>query len=222
MPDAEHKDQFEIRLINPTTAEINGKKVPLNLPYQTSEGLITITQKSKWTGPFNQLYRVQFNDIDDLIENYSNQLKVDPASKQATVLIITIEDAIPQRGKDFLNRLIDEYNLAAIEDKNIINSSTLSFINNRLESIKETLGSVEKNVEDYKSQNRIANIGSQSQILLMGVGDNDAQLNKVVIQLDVLKNLQEYLNNSNNNPSSLPSMLGVDDATLLGPGCKFG
>lgn len=216
MPDAEYKDQFEIRLLNSTTAEINGKKIPLNLPYQTSEGLITITQKSQWNGPFNQLYRVQFNDIDDLIENYSDQLKVDPVSKQATVLIITIEDAIPQRGKDFLNKLIDEYNLAAIEDKNIINSSTLSFINGRLDTIKEILGSVEQNVEKYKSRNRIANIGSQSQILLQGVGDNDAQLNKVVIQLNVLKNLQDYLSKGDNNPSNLPSMLGVDDAALLG------
>jgi len=215
-PHAEYKDQLEIRLINSTTAEINGKKVPLNLPHQTAEGVITIAKEPKWSGPFNQLFRVQFNDIDNLIEDYSDQLKVDPASKQATVLIITIEDAIPERGKDFLNKLIDEYNLAAIEDKNIINSTTLSFINGRLENIKETLGSVEKNVEDYKSQNRIANIGSQSQILLQGVGDNDAQLNKVVIQLNVLKNLQQYLNNNNNNPSNLPSMLGVDDATLLG------
>lgn len=216
MPNAEHKDQFEIRLINSTTAEINGKKIPLNLPYQTSDGLIIISKKSKWSGVYNQMFRVQFNDIDDLIEKYSEQLKVDPASKQATVLIITIEDAIPQRGEDFLNKLIDEYNLAAIEDKNIINSSTLSFINGRLDTIKETLGSVEQNVERYKSRNQIANIGSQSQILLQGVGENDAQLNKVIIQQKVLKNLQDYLSKNDNNPSNLPSMLGVDDAALLG------
>ncbi len=215
-PSADPDMKYAIRLIDSTTAEVNGKKVLLNTPYQVSAGQIVISRKAKWEGAFNKLYNVRFNDIDDLIEEYSKLLKVDPVSKQATVLTISLEDAMPERGKDFLNKLLEEYNLAAVEDKNIVSSNTLSFIGNELNAIKGNLGTVEKNVQNYKSQNGIANIGAQSQILLQGVGDNDAQLNKVVIQLNVLQNLENYLKTNSNDPSTLPSMLGIDDATLLG------
>ncbi|HJP63500.1 MAG TPA: polysaccharide biosynthesis tyrosine autokinase [Mucilaginibacter sp.] len=215
-PHAEYDQKFAIRLIDSVTAEVNGKKVLLNKPYLVNVGQIIITRRAKWSGAFNELYNVKFNDVDDLIENYSNRLKVEPVSKQATVLTISIEDALPERGKDVLNRLLEEYNHAALEDKNKVSANTLAFITDRLSNIKGSLGSVEKNVQNYKSQNRIANIGSQSQILLQSVGDNDAQLNKVVIQLDVLQNLEKYLNTNNNDPSSLPSMLGIEDVTLLG------
>jgi tyrosine-protein kinase Etk/Wzc len=208
--------KYAIRLIDTTTAEVNGKKVALNTLYQINAGQIIISRKAKWEGPFNELYNIKFNDIDDLIEEYSKLLKVDPISKQATVLTISLEDAIPERGKDFLNKLLEEYNNAAVEDKNIVNTNTFSFISHELDSIKGNLGSVEKNVQDYKSQNGIANIDAQSEILLQGIGDNDVQLNKVVIQLNVLQNLENYLKANNNDPSSLPSMLGIDDATLLG------
>ena len=213
--DADYAPKFAIKLVDSATAEVNGKKILLNTPYQVSVGEIIITRRAKWKGAFNDMYNVKFNDIENLIENYSGQLRVEPVSKDATVLKISIEDAIPERGKDILNDLIDQYNQAALLDKNIINANTLSFIDDRLKNIKGSLGSVEKNVVDYKSQNKIANIGSQSQILLQSVGDNDAQLNKVVIQLNVLNNLQNYLMTNNNDPSSLPSMLGIEDPTLL-------
>jgi len=215
-PEAEYDQKYAIRLIDSTKAEVNGKPVMLNTPYQIGVGQIVITRRPRWRGAFNEPYDVKFHDIDDVIESYSDQLRVDPVTKQATVLTISIEDALPDRGKDFLNRLLNEYNQAAVEDKNIESASTLSFINDQLKDISTNLGTVEKNVENYKSKNKIANVSSQSQLLLQSVGDNDAQLNKVVIQLNVLKNLENYLKTNNNDPASLPSMLGVDDATLLG------
>jgi len=163
-----------------------------------------------------ELITVKFNDIADVVESYDNNLKVEALSKQASVLSITLEDAIPQRGIDFLDRLVEEYNNAALEDKNAVTSKTLYFINERLATLQDQLGNSEKQVERYKSNNKITNIGSQSQILLQGVGDNDARLTKVNIQLDVLANLEAYLAKSAPQRSDLPSLLGVEDATLLG------
>src|SRR6185312_4549528 len=77
------------------------------------------------------------------------------------------------------------------------------------------LGTSEKSVEEYKSNKGITNIGTQSQILLQKVGDNDIERNKVNIQLGVLSDLETYLQNTSDDPANLPSMLSVDDPTLL-------
>ncbi|HAL82035.1 MAG TPA: capsular biosynthesis protein [Mucilaginibacter sp.] len=214
--DIDNSNKLSIRLLNTNEAEVNSKKALLNYPVQTDEGLILVTLNPSWKGPFNQLFDIKFNSLAGLVERYSQNLKIDPVSKQATVLTISIEDAIPQRGMDFLNEIIKEYNNAAIEDKNGVTSNTLFFINGRLKVIEQGLGKVEENVAQYKSHNRIANIGTQSQILLQGIGDNDTQLNKVLVQLSVLQNLEDYLHKNNDQPSALPSMFGIDDPTLLG------
>ena len=211
----DYSQKFSIRILDSTQAEVNGKKVRLNYPVHISAGDIVITKRSKWKGGLTDLYDVKFNDLDDLIEFYNGQLRVEPISKEATVIKITIEDAIPERGKEILANLIKQYNWAATEDKNLMNESTLRFIQDRLKTIEGTLGGYEKKVEDYKSQNKITNIGSQAQILLQSVGENDAELNKVQIQINVLNSLDSYLKGSDNAPSNLPSMLGVDDPTLL-------
>lgn len=211
-----YSNKLLIQLLNTREAKVDNKNVLVNQPVETEDGTILITLNPVWAGPFNQLLDVKFNSLASLVEGYSRDLKVDPVSKQATVLTITLEDAIPQRGMDFLNGLVKEYNNAAVEDKNKETASTLSFINGRLDKIEGGLGAVEKNVEQYKSQNGIADIDAQSKILLQSVGDNDTELNKVLIQLSVLQNLEDYLHKNIDQPGTLPSMLGIDDPTLLG------
>jgi tyrosine-protein kinase Etk/Wzc len=209
-----YQTDLPIRLLNEKEVEVNGKKFAINGPIQTDAG--TIEVKPTGTGSFKKLLHIKFNYIEDLVQNYSANLKIDPASKQATVLIITLEDPVPQKGMDFLNRLVTEYNRAALTDKNKVTSNTLTFIQGRIGVIATELGRVEKNVELYKSNNEITDISSESQIFLQAVQDNDGQLNKVLIQLSVLDNLQNYLRKNDNQPSTLPSMLGIEDPTLLG------
>ena len=156
-----YKVTISVQLLNDKEVEVNGKKFSTNNPIETECGIIMV----KPTGfPINkkQTLEVKFNDIADLIQKYSLNLKVDPVSKQATVLIITLEDAIPRRGIDFLNKLVAEYNLAAEEDKNKETSKTLTFIKERLEVISQELNSVEKNVEQYKSSNSITDVDEES------------------------------------------------------------
>jgi tyrosine-protein kinase Etk/Wzc len=208
-----YQTTLTIRLLDRNYVTVNGKKFPVNLPIQTEAGIILV--KPEGAENSNQSLKVSFKSMFTLIEYYSNNLTIDPTSKQATVLVITLADAIPQRGIDFLNRLVEEYNKAALDDKNKESSRTLAFINDRLSGIATELSSVEKNVEEYKSKNRITDISSQAQIFLQSVQDNDAELNKILIQLSVLHNLEEYLNKTDND-ANLPSMLGIDDPTLLG------
>ncbi|MGZ3766945.1 MAG: GumC family protein [Mucilaginibacter sp.] len=214
--------KLTINLVDQNTANVNGKRVQVSTPYKTDAGIIIVKPRPNASN-LRRVVIVKFNDIEDLLLHYSDNIKIEPSSKQSMVLIITMEDAIPLRGKDFLNRLVLEYNLAALQDKNKVTSNTLSFIEERLQVIAAELGTDEKNVEQYKTTNSITDISTQSQIFLQSVQDNDAALNKVQIQLSVLNSLNNYIKTDQTEASKLPSMLvGIEDPTLQGLVTKLG
>lgn len=196
------------------TMKFNGKPVVFNIPVQTEAGLILITP-SPGVNITRQVMSIQFTAIDVVAQSYIDNLKIVPASKESTVLEITLEDADPRRGKDVLNELVDEYKREAIEDKNITTANQLSFLKNRINAIAVELSSVERNVQNYKSSNGIMDISTESTSFLNAVQANDAEINKLQIQKSTLKNLENYLNLPDNDQVRLPAMLGVLDPTLL-------
>ncbi|QHS54280.1 polysaccharide biosynthesis tyrosine autokinase [Mucilaginibacter sp. 14171R-50] len=210
-----YKDGYPV-VLNENGFETGGKTYPYNKPVQCEFGQIIITSKGISPEFLHKKIYIVFQKIDAVVQRYRNQLSINPVSKEGTVLIITLQDAVPKRGKDILNRLIFEYNNAAIQDKNKVTSSTLNFITDRLRNLSQELGTAEKNVENYKSQNRITDISAQSQVFIQSTQQNDAELSKVNIQLSVLNNLQNYINSSKDLSGVLPSMLGIEDPTLLG------
>ncbi|MFD0763847.1 GumC family protein [Mucilaginibacter lutimaris] len=212
----DYNTRTKIHLLNNSVVEINGVKYPVGFPIKTEIGVLQVNLNPNWNKKQNTIYEVRFNTVENVAKYFSQKLRINPVSKQATVLNISLEDAIPQRGKDILNNLILEYNQAAIEDKNKITSNTLKFIDERLSVIAQDLSSVEKNVEQYKSSNQITDIGAESKEFITGIGANDAELNKIGIRISVLSNLENYLRTSGKSSASLPSMFGIDDPTLLG------
>ncbi|MDR3697548.1 polysaccharide biosynthesis tyrosine autokinase [Mucilaginibacter sp.] len=208
-----YSKNWPINYLNDQQIEFNGKTVPLNYPVHTDAGLLIITS-TKQKPQYHNIY-VHFGSVEIMAESYIDRLQIEPVTKSSTVLKITLTDAIPQRGKDVLNKLVDVYNDAGIEDKNITTSNQLKFIEDRIVDISKELDSVEQNVQDYKSSNNIIDISSESGMFLSNVKDNDAELQKIKIQFGILNNLESYLHN-NNYQIKMPSTLGVVDPTILG------
>lgn len=144
--------------------------------------------------------------------NYLSKINTSTISKLATVLEINMKETVPERGKDILNRLIAAYNNAALQYKNRITESTLSFINNRLDSITGELNVIEKNVEGFKSSRGLTDISSKSQVFLENVQVNDARLNDVNVQLQVIEGVERYVNSPNSNTT--PATTGIVDPSL--------
>jgi hypothetical protein len=63
-----------------------------------------------------------------------------------------METPIPQKGIDILNKLFEVYNKAGIDDKNLIATKTLNFIEDRLNTVINQLDSVEKNIEQFNQK----------------------------------------------------------------------
>ncbi len=112
------------------------------------------------------------------------------------------------RGEAIVNELVRVYNHAAIEDKNRVAASTMSFVEERLRIVTRELNQVERQVEQFKSSAGIVDIGEQSKLFLTSVQENDNKLNEVNMQLSVLESIEKYVTGRNAGENVVPATPG--------------
>lgn len=197
------------------TVRINEQTYPLNQNIQTPYGQLRVLTRQA-VGQATEPLLVQPMPKAAAVGTYLGQLKAEPTSKTSTVIHLTLEDAVPAKGEAILNSLINEYNSAAIVDKNKVAANTLRFVENRLRMVAGELASVERNVEQYKSSRGITDLGVQAQSMLQSATQNDAQLNQVNVQLAALNDLQAFVSNQSDKRGGTPATVGLNDPVLLG------
>jgi len=152
------------------------------------------------------------NETDILGEN----LVTSQASKQSSVINIKIKDPVPERGEAIITAIVNAYNLNAIRKKSEVATNTLNFIEDRLKSVKFQLDSVEGSIQKYRNRTGIVDISEQSKLYLQSMATNDAQRNKMKIQMNILNDVQGYLETKNDLGSIIPSTAEISDPTLTG------
>ena len=210
-----YRKMLEVSFVSDKQVRINDQIYPLNQSVQTPYGQLRILTRqpvSRQTGPL----LVQALAPASAVGLYLGNLKVAPTSKTSSVIHLTLEDAVPQKGETILNTLISEYNQAAITDNTKMAKNTLQFVENRLHIVAGELAAVEKSVEKYKSNLGITDLSAQAQSFLQTTQQNDAQLNQIGVQLATLGDLQKFVNTQSDKRGSTPATVGVSDPVLLG------
>ncbi|MBS1609164.1 MAG: polysaccharide biosynthesis tyrosine autokinase [Bacteroidetes bacterium] len=151
--------------------------------------------------------------VETAVANVSGSLEV-AGNKLSSVITLTLGDEVPVRGKNILNSLIDAYNQNALNEKNILASNTIAFLNERVKQSEEQLDSIEQKVKSFRSSNQVIDLSEQSRQYLQNVGENDRKLTDINTQLTVLDEVEKYVRSKNNSGNILPSTLGVSDPTL--------
>ena len=120
-------------------------------------------------------------------KGYANSLSIAPTSKTTSVVVISLKNTNSRRGRDFINKLLEMYNINANNDKNEVAQKTAEFIDERIGIISKELGST----AEYEKK-RV---------------ENQTQINLVV-------DLQKYL--QGNEYEVLPANVGLQDGGLVG------
>ncbi|HTE28581.1 GumC family protein [Flavitalea sp.] len=152
--------------------------------------------------------------VNNVLNNVSSKLNVAPAGKMSSVLYLTYRDAVPERGKDILNLLIDIYNQEAINDKNQIAANTLAFVENRMTHVVRELDSVEDQLQRFRTEKAVVNLSEQGKLYLQSVGENDEKLMDMDMQLSMLDEAEKYVRSKNTQIGIVPAITGVKDVLL--------
>ena len=152
-------------------------------------------------------------------KGYSAALSIAPTSKTTSVVNISIKNSSTQRGKDFINKLIEVYNINTNNDKNEVAQKTAEFINERIAIISKELGSTEQDLENFKRTAGITDLKSEAEIALSGNAEYEKRRVENQTQISLVKDLQRYL--QGNEYEVLPSNVGLQDAALAAAIAKY-
>jgi len=165
-------------------------------------------------GLIGKNYFVVFNSIKSTASSIIGSIKAAPISYASTVIDVKMETPIPQKGIDILNKLFEVYNKAGIDDKNLIATKTLNFIEDRLNTVINQLDSVEKNIEQFKSKEGGLELGTQATTFFENVKELDKANSTLDLQLQLLKDVSIYINSKGKKTGTVPSLILLNDETL--------
>ncbi len=160
-------------------------------------------------------YFLKITPVAEVAQSISGRIRAAPLSNISTVLDVKFDTPVPARGEDILNKTFEIYNLEGIQDKNQIADKTLNFIENRLQLVISQLDSVEKNIVRYKAKESLFAIGSQAQLYIGKVQELDKRNADIDLQLDLLKEVKNYIQSKAQKVGTVPSLGLLTDPILV-------
>jgi uncharacterized protein involved in exopolysaccharide biosynthesis len=135
-------------------------------------------------------------------------------NRRASVIRINLIEAVPQKGKDIVNKLLEVYGNEALEDRNRLAKTTIQFIDDRLKFLTSELTDVEKDVEQFKRQNQVTDVTSDAGQYRQEASNYNQQLSELDNKIEVLESLEDYLKGQTGKYEVVPSTLSIEDPTL--------
>jgi capsular exopolysaccharide synthesis family protein len=111
---------------------------------------------------------------------------------------------------------MEEYKEVTIEDKNASTKKSLDFIDANLKEREKELDSIKHIYVAYQKANNIIDPEAQSSNYFSRVEDALRMEQQHRMQLNNAVQIQDYLRNSKDDFTTVPSSLGIDDPTLNG------
>lgn len=136
---------------------------------------------------------------------YRNAIQSAVANKQSSIIVLSLNDNVPQRAEDILNSLIDAYNNDAVRDKQVIAETTAEFIEERLGIIGQELGAVDREIETFKKENNIFDLESEATRITSESSAFKTEGLSVENQIEVAKYIRDYLRDDSRQFALIPA-----------------
>ena len=144
---------------------------------------------------------------------YCKNMTIEPTSKTTSVAVVSLKNSSLHRGQDFINKLLEMYNINTNNDKNEIAQKTAEFIDERISIISKELGSTEESLETFKRNAGITDLTSEAQIALTGNAEYEKKRVENQTQINLVEDLRKYMRG--NEYEVLPGNIGLQDAGLV-------
>ncbi|REC49601.1 GumC family protein [Chryseobacterium pennipullorum] len=151
-----------------------------------------------------------YSDFQNTVINFRKELKVDLLDKDGTVIGLSVDFQNRDKAKDFLNAVVQQYNLYAVNDKNIESKKTKDFIDERISIISKELGNVETQKANYKTSNNIVDLATEAKINLQQKEQAKVRSIELESQIELNNILKNFLNKKEIG-EVLPVNIGVDN-----------
>ncbi len=150
---------------------------------------------------------------DDLVESLDASTS-STMTKKNNIISLSLKTGNKKKGADILNTLISEYNKDAMAQINLSAVNTANFIDGRLKLLSTDLGSVEKEVENFKQTNKLTDISSEAKLFLESNSLYEQKRAEVESQINLVDYVEEYIKSPTGANALIPN-LGITDQGLV-------
>jgi len=157
---------------------------------------------------FNEFTLVSIFSVSQAVIDLKNNLNIQAANKNSSVLKISFNSSAPNKSEAILNTLIDVYNNDAIKDRNLVSANTAEFIDRRLEIITSELDSVETKNVNFRENKNVTDIATEGQLFLQSKTELERKRLEVSTKIGLASAMNELLKNGSDN-ELLPVNLGL-------------
>ncbi len=162
----------------------------------------------------NDLYFI-LNSHARLQESYKKRMKVEPASREATIVKLSLEGRNKEMDIDFLNKMADVFLNYNLDKKNKEANRTIEFIDEQLVGISDSLRITEGALQKFRSKNMVMNLSAQGQVIIEQAMKLENEKAILVIKSNYYNYLVEYLSKDNIGEVPIaPATMGITDAGL--------
>ena len=193
-----------------------GQEKNLRLPVSlnTKYGRYTVLPTPDYPKGEKVKTTISISGYDDAAEDLSHSISSDRASRKSNMINLYMRTENTAYGKDVLNEIVDNYNRRGISYKNRQGEKTLEFINDRLAIISGDLSTAEKDIQDYKKDHKITDVGVEASYNMGVRGTADHALVQAETESEIIKMTRDFLRQPGNEfqlvpiTSNMPKSLG--------------
>lgn len=171
-------------------------------------GLIVIdTTHFKPASGYQYSFEISRNET--VLAHYARVLSVQAPNKTASLVNLSIQDALPRKGEAILRQLIARYQKASIEEKNKIADNTIAFINANLTRVSSELIKVERDIEHFRKRHKVIDLAEDSRQALQKLTINASKEKELTVHLKIIQLLETHLQEK--PATAIPSALYPQD-----------
>lgn len=159
--------------------------------------------------PTNELI-LNISSLESKTDNYQEKLTADLANKKVTVIKLSMNYPNVDKAKDIINKLVEVYNVDAVNDKNAESRKTAEFIEERIANVGRDLGNVEAKKEQFKKANQITDLNTEARIGLETSADARAKQLEIASQLELTNSLISFVSRQGNY-QVIPNNIGLNN-----------
>lgn len=191
------------------------KKLNFGDKFSTSFGDLIITPQFELDEMrIGEDVTIIISPTEQVSEYYNKKIKIISAGLESSIINLSLEDPVTEKGIEIIDKLIEEYNKQIIENKNEVVKATSDFINNRLQVVSSELAQVDLTAETIKKSNRLTDLSSQSSIYLQSERDIESQQITTSTQLQLIDYMENHLKENNSNGDLIPANMTFEDNSI--------
>ncbi|WP_113922785.1 GumC family protein [Cognataquiflexum aquatile] len=176
-----------------------------------------VVQQVKDMAVDDKLYFIIHSPV-DVLDRYSRAVTVRPINNLGTVLQVTMVSQVVEKGRDYVNALMDSYIEFDLREKNRITENTLRFIDDQMHILEDTLKMVESSMLNFKVDNKLMDVNSEFGGVLGNIQELEGMIQNIDFELSYYESLQTYLSTKTMDYGDIiaPSIVGLSDGFLNG------